>query len=115
MVALAIFAVAAVALMQTGMSYVNATEGLETRTLAHFVAMNEAANMTLTQAWLDGSAEHNVEEQGRRWQIATQAFPIESTANVRRVEIKVSPIISETDKPGDAATILIVFIHSPVA
>jgi general secretion pathway protein I len=46
MVALAIFAVAAVALMRTGMSYVNATEGLETRTLAHFVAMNEAANIT---------------------------------------------------------------------
>ncbi len=115
MVALAIFAVAAVALMRTGMSYVNATEGLETRTLAHFVAMNEAANMILTQAWLDGSAEHNVEEQGRHWQISTQAFPVAQTANVRRVEITVAPIIPETDKPGDAATILVVFIHSPVS
>ena len=115
MVALAIFAVAAVALMRAGMSYVNAVEGLETRTLAHFVAMNEAANMTLTQAWLDGSAEHNVEEQGRHWQIATQAFPIAQTANVRRVEITVSPIIPETDKPGDAVTTLVVFIHRPAA
>jgi general secretion pathway protein I len=115
MVALAIFAVAAVALMRTGMSYVNATEGLETRTLAHFVAMNEAANITLTQAWLDGSAEHNVEEQGRRWKISTQAFPVNVTPNVRRVEITVAPIIPETDKPSDAATMLIVFIHSPAA
>lgn len=115
MVALAIFAVAAVALMRAGMSYVNAVEGLETRTLAHFVAMNEAANMTLTQAWLDGSAEHNVEEQGRHWQISTKATPIAQTANVRRVEITIAPIIPETDKPGDAVTTLVVFIHSPVA
>ncbi|MDE2419949.1 MAG: type II secretion system minor pseudopilin GspI [Gammaproteobacteria bacterium] len=115
MVALAIFAVAAVALMRAGMSYVNAVEGLETRTLAHFVAMNEAANITLTQAWLDGSAEHNVEEQGRHWQISTKATPIAQTANVRRVEITVAPIIPETDKPGDAVTTLVVFIHSPVA
>jgi general secretion pathway protein I len=115
MVALAIFAVAAVALMRTGMSYVNATEGLETRTLAHFVAMNEAANITLTQAWLDGSAEHNVEEQGRHWKISTQAFPVNVTPNVRRIEITVAPINPETDKPSDAATMLIVFIHSPVA
>lgn len=114
MVALAIFAVAAVALTKTGMSYVNAVQGMETRTLAHFVAMNEAASMRVTQAWLDGSAEHNVEEQGHRWQISTQAFPIATTANVRRVEIKVAPIVPETDKPGDTATILIVFIHSPV-
>ena len=115
MVALAIFAVAAVALMRTGVSYVNAVEGLETRTLAHFVAMNEAANMTLTQAWLDGSAEHNVEEQGRHWQISTQAYPVANTANVRRVEITVAPINPETDKPTDAVTVLVVFIHSPVA
>ncbi len=115
MVALAIFAVAAVALMRAGMSYVNAVEGLETRTLAHFVAMNEAANMTLTQAWLDGSAEHNVEEQGRHWQISTKATPIAQTANVRRVEITIAPIIPETDKPGDAVTTLVVFLHSSVA
>ncbi|HEY4714241.1 MAG TPA: type II secretion system minor pseudopilin GspI [Aquirhabdus sp.] len=114
MVALAIFAVAAVALTKAGMNYVNTVEGIETRTLAHFVAMNEAANMTVTQAWLEGSAEHNVEEQGRRWQIATQAFPIATTASVRRVEIKVAPIVPETDKPGDTATVLVVFIRSPV-
>jgi hypothetical protein len=34
---------------------------------------------------------------------------------VRRVEITVAPIIPETDKPSDAATMLIVFIHSPAA
>lgn len=113
MVALAIFAVAAVALTKAGMSYVNAVEGMETRTLAHFVAMNEAANMTVTQAWLEGSAERKVEEQGRKWQIATQAFPIQTTGSVRRVEIKVAPIVPETDKAGDTATVLVVFIRSP--
>ncbi len=114
MVALAIFAVAAVALTKAGMSYVNAVDGMKTRTLAHFVAMNEAANMTVTQAWLEGTAERRVEEQGQRWQIATQAFPIATTANVRRVEIKVAPIVPETDKPSDTATILVVYIHNPV-
>lgn len=113
LVALAIFAVAAVALNKAGMSYVNAVEGMETRTLAHFVAMNEAANMSVTQAWLEGSAEHNVEEQGHRWQVSTQAFPIQTTATVRRVEIKVAPITPTTDKPGDTATVLVVIIHSP--
>lgn len=113
MVALAIFAVAAVALTKAGMNYVNTVEDIETRTLAHFVAMNEAANMTVTQAWLEGSAERDVEEQGRRWRIATQAFPIATTASVRRVEIKVAPIMSETDKPGDNASVLVVFIRSP--
>lgn len=114
MVALAIFAVAAVALTKAGMSYVNAVQNLETRTFAHFVAMNEAANMTVTQAWLEGTSERNVEEQGRRWQISTQAYPIATTASVRRVEIKVAPIVPETDKPSDTATVLVVFIHSPV-
>lgn len=114
MVALAIFAVAAVALTKSGMNYVNNVEGMQTRTLAHFVAMNEAANMTVTQAWLEGSAERDVEEQGRRWKVSTQAFPIATTANVRRVEIKVAPIVPETDKPGDTANLLVVFIRSPV-
>jgi general secretion pathway protein I len=111
MVALAIFAVAAVALTKAGMSYVNAVQSLETRTLAHFVAMNEAANMTVTQAWLDGSAEHNVEEQGRHWQIGSQAYPISGTTNIRRVVISIKPIETGATKPGDVVTTLVIFIH----
>ncbi len=115
MVALAIFAVAAVALTRAGMSYVNSVQTLQTRTLAHFVAMNEAANISVTQAWLEGSAEHNVEEQGQHWQIATQAYPISGTSSIRRVVISVKPFDPEHNKAGDAATTLVIFIHSASA
>jgi general secretion pathway protein I len=112
MVALAIFSLTAVALMRSAIGYMNAVEGLETRTLAHFVAMNEAANITVTQAWLEGTAERRVEEQGRDWQIATKASPVVNTADVRRVEIKVAPINPQTDKARDAVTVLVVFIKN---
>jgi len=113
MIALAIFAVAAVALTRAGMSYVYTVQSLQTRTLAHFVAMNEAANISVTQAWMDGSAEHNVEEQGSHWQIATQAYPISGTANIRRVVISIKPFDIEHNKAGDVATTLVIFIHNP--
>ncbi len=115
MVALAIFSVAAVALMRTGVGFMNAVEGLETRTLAHFVAMNEAANITVTQAWLEGTGERRVEEQGRDWQISTQAYPVANTVDVRRVEIKIAPINPQTDKPRDAVSVLVVFIKNSAA
>ncbi len=112
MVALAIFAVAAVALTRAGISYVSSVQSLQTRTLAHFVAMNEAANISVTQAWLDGSAEHNVDEQGSHWQIGTQAYPISGTVSIRRVVISVRPFDVERNKAGDVATTLVIFIHS---
>ncbi len=113
MVALAIFAVAAVALTQAGMSYVNAVQSLETRTLAHFVAMNKAANININQTWLEGSGEDDVEEQGRHWLVSTQAYTLPFSQDVRRVLIKVAPKEQGAEKGGDAVTSLVIFIQRP--
>jgi len=113
MVALAIFAVAAIMLTKAGISYANALQGLQARTMAHFVLMNEAANIRLTQAWLDGSGEHNVDEQGAHWQISSQAYPIAGTDRVRRVELSAAPIDPDTDKPGEVVSTLTIFIQRP--
>jgi general secretion pathway protein I len=113
MVALAIFAVAAVALTQAGMSYVNAVQSLETRTLAHFVAMNKAASININQTWLEGSGEDNVEEQGRHWMISTEASTLPFSQDVRRVLIKIAPIEPGNEKPGDAVTSMVIFIQRP--
>ncbi len=113
MVALAIFAVAAIMLTKAGISYANALQGLQARTLAHFVLMNEAANIRVTQAWLDGSGEHNVDEQGGHWQITSQAYSIAGTDRVRRVVLSAAPINPDTDKPGEAVSTLTIFIQRP--
>lgn len=88
MVALAIFAVAAIALTRAGMSYSQSVSSLTDRTLAHFVAMNEASTLRITQAWPEGSAEKDVEEQGQNWKIVEQVYPTPAD-NVRRIEIRV--------------------------
>ena len=54
MVALAIFAVAAIALTKIAMQYTQSTSSAILRTKAQFVAMNEVAMMEMNQEWLDG-------------------------------------------------------------
>jgi general secretion pathway protein I len=90
MVALAIFAVAAIALTRAGMSYTQGVSSLTDRTLAHFVAMNEAANLRILGTWPEGTGEKEVDEQGQHWLVQHQVYPTPSE-NVRRVEIRVYP------------------------
>jgi general secretion pathway protein I len=90
MVALAIFAVAAIALTRAGMSYTQGVSSLTDRTLAHFVAMNEAANLRILGTWPEGTGEKEVEEQGQHWLVQHQVYPT-PTEQVRRVEIRVYP------------------------
>jgi general secretion pathway protein I len=90
MVALAIFAVAAIALTRAGMSYTQGVSSLTDRTLAHFVAMNEAANLRILGTWPEGTGEKEVEEQGQHWLVQHQVYPTPSE-NVRRVEIRIYP------------------------
>lgn len=89
MVALAIFAVAAMALTQTAMQYTQATSHSILRTKAQFVAMNEIARMEIQQEWLNGTASTQIEEQGETWQIDKTSQSTISP-NVQRVQVKVS-------------------------
>lgn len=89
MVALAIFAVAAMALTKVAMQYTQATGNAMLRTQAQFVAMNEIALMEINQEWLSGTASKQSTEQGQTWQIDKTSQSTISP-NVQRVDVQIS-------------------------
>lgn len=112
MVALAIFAVAAIALTQAGMSYTHAVSTLSDRSAAHYVLMNEAASLRINRAWPEGSGERLVEQGGQRWQLRYQTFPTPVLA-VRRVELSVSALTAEQQTSSANGQRLVVFLNQP--
>ncbi len=97
MVALAIFAVAAVALTKVAMQYTQSTSNAILRTKAQFVAMNEIAMMEINQEWLQGTQSKQVTSQGETWQIDKSA---ESTVspNVQKLMYKLAYMIRIREK-----------------
>ncbi len=89
MVALAIFAIAAMALSKVAMQYTQATSHAILRSKAQFVAMNEIARMEIQREWLSGTASNQIQEQGETWQIDKSSQSTISP-NVQRIEVKVS-------------------------
>lgn len=116
MVALAIFAVAAIALTQAGMSYTHAVSSLSDRSAAHYILMNEAALLRIQRAWPEGTGERVVEQAGQRWQLRYQTFPTPVLA-VRRVELSVSALTAETTQAQPSTTAsgqrLVIFLSQP--
>ncbi|MEB3862835.1 MULTISPECIES: type II secretion system minor pseudopilin GspI [Acinetobacter] len=108
MVALAIFAVAAVALTKVAMQYTQSTSNAILRTKAQFVAMNEVALMEINQEWLQGTQSKQVTSQGETWQIDKSA---ESTIspNVQKVDLQVSLYDSDKGKVQNGITHLVFF------
>lgn len=108
MVALAIFATAAVALTKLGMQYTQSTSNAILRTKAQFVAMNEASFMQINHEWLQGTQSKQVTSQGETWQIDKRA---ESTMspNVQRIEIQVSLFDTQQNKVEAGITNLVFF------
>lgn len=88
-VALAIFAVAAMALTKVAMQYTQSTAHSILRTKAQFVAQNEIAQMQINHEWLEGTQSKQITAQGETWQIDKRS---ESTIspNVQKVEVQVS-------------------------
>lgn len=111
MVALAIFAIAAVAVTKVGMQYTQSIANAILRTKAQFVAMNEAAQMEINKQWLTGTESKQITSQGETWQIDKRS---ESTIspNVQRVEIQVSLFNNEQGKV-EAGITNIVFFNYP--
>lgn len=97
MVALAIFAVAAVALTKVGMQYTQSTAHAILRTKAQFVAMNEIAQMQINQQWLTGTESKQITSQGETWQIDKQASGTLSP-KVQKVDVQVSLFNTQTNK-----------------
>ena len=88
MVALAIFATAAIAFTKVAMQYTQATSNAILRTKAQFVALNEVAVMEINQEWLQGTQSKQVSQQGESWQIDKSAQSTISP-NVQRIEVQV--------------------------
>lgn len=110
MVALAIFAVAALALTKVSRNYLGQVEGLQQRTLAHWVAMNQASQWQIEQRWLEGQGESTVTEQGQEWLLRWRAIPT-PFAQVERVELQVYPAPAAEDaRPIQS---LVVFLSQP--
>ena len=110
MVALAIFATAAVALTKVGMQYTQSTAHAILRTKAQFVALNEISMMEINRDWLQGTASKQITQQGETWQIDKSAQATIST-NVQRVNVQVSLVNTETGKVDSGVTSLVFFNH----
>lgn len=92
MVALAILAVVAVAASRASSAYLNSVDVLRTRTLAHFVAQNAAADLSIQKTWLTDDRIQTITAQGRDWQVAMTVADTISPA-LKAVNITVAPII----------------------
>lgn len=112
MVALAIFAVAAIALTQAGMSYTYAVRTLGERSAAHYVLMNEAALLRINRTWPEGTGERMIEQAGQRWQLRYQTFPTPVLA-VRRVLLSVSALSDEQSGADTTSQQLVIFLNQP--
>lgn len=108
MVALAIFATAAMALSNVAMQYTQATANAVLRSKAQFVALNEIANMEINREWMSGTASKQVSQQGERWQIDKKAQATISP-NVQRVDVQVSLLNAETGDVEAGITSLVFF------
>jgi general secretion pathway protein I len=89
MVALAIFATAALALTKVAMQYTQSTTHNIVRTQAQFIASNEAAFMQIRQEWMTGTSSRQLTQQGQTWRITKRAEATISP-NVQRIEIQVA-------------------------
>jgi general secretion pathway protein I len=108
MVALAIFATAAIAFTKVAMQYTQATSNAILRTKAQFVALNEVAVMEINQEWLQGTQSKQITQQGETWQIDKSAQSTISP-NVQRIEVQVSLFNAESGKVESGITNLVFF------
>ncbi|MBP2280647.1 general secretion pathway protein I [Psychrobacter sp. PL19] len=92
MVALAILAVVAVAASRASSAYLNSVDVLRTRTLAHFVAQNAAADLRIQETWLTADSTQTVNAQGRDWQVAMTVVDTQTSA-LKKVNIRVAPVM----------------------
>ena len=110
MVALAIFATAAMALTKVAMQYTQSTSYAILRTKAQFVALNEAAQMEINQEWLTGTSSRQITQQGESWQIDKKSEPTISP-NVQRVDIQVGIVNADTGQLESGVSSLVFFNH----
>lgn len=92
MVALAILAVVAVAASRASSAYLSSVDTLRTRTLAHFVAQNAAADLHIQKTWLTANRTQTINAQGRDWQVVMTVSDALTPA-LKKVNIAVAPMV----------------------
>ena len=110
MVALAILAVVAVAASRASSAYLSSVDVLRTRTLAHFVAQNAAADLQIQETWLTANRSQTLNAQGRDWQVVMTVGDTISPA-LKQVTIAVAPIID--GQTGSTVTDIKVVLSNP--
>ncbi len=113
LVALAVFAVAAIALMQVSESQLQLSARLEDKTFAHWVALNMVTEMQANQDWPDlGEQTGKVSMAGRDWKIIvkTLATPM---SHVRRIDVAVGVAPQDFTQTMETITVLSGFIEQP--
>lgn len=108
MVALAIFATAAMAMTKVAMQYTQSTANAILRTKAQFVALNEVALMEMNRQWLSGTESKQVTQQGETWQIDKSTQPTISP-NVQRVDLQISLYNQDSAQVEAGVTSLVFF------
>lgn len=109
LIALAILGIGMLAVISTANTSTRNALALKQRTLAHWVAMNEAARLQLSTEWPDTGRQNGTEDlAGETWRwtadISNTAAP-----NLRRADITVAL----DDVPDKEISTLIVFIGKP--
>lgn len=110
MVALAILAVVAVAASRASSAYLSSVDILRTRTLAHFVAQNAAADLKIQESWLTANRTQTLNAQGRDWQVVMTVGDTISPA-LKQVTIAVAPIVD--GQTGNTVTDIKVVLSNP--
>jgi len=110
LVATAVFAIAALALLNAQNTQVTTDRHLETKTLAHWVALNQLADMRLQKAFPDvGESKIAVKMADRDWLITlkTQSTPAPS---VRLVQFSVALKSGEPAEDASPVTVVTGFL-----
>jgi len=104
LVALAILGIALGALLKTGASNTANAVYLRDKTVAHWVAMNQVAEVQLDAAWPGaGTRRGKAEMAGRQWEWTAKVSET-FDQNVRRLDVEVRPADDERSAPLDAVT-----------
>ena len=113
MVALAIIAIALAALIKASGNHTRSAAYLKSKTLAHYVAMNEVAELQIKKAWPDlGTKKDDTEMAGVTWYWTREVKKtMDESDNIRSLKFS---IFQSDDREHSLAQIQ-VYIASPAA
>jgi len=111
MVALAIIAIALAALIKASGNHTRSAGYLKSKTLAHYVAMNEVAKLQIEKAWPDlGTKKDDTEMAGITWYWTREVTKtLDESGNIRGLKFN---IFQDDDREHSLAQVQ-AFIASP--